>query len=380
MMPNDFAVHVCLISDQQAPNLLPVLDNAFSPREKKVVMLVSPKMKKNSRNLRAVLKTHGVSAEEISLDDAYDFDEIQRKLLEFLTQNEDKNIALNLTGGTKIMTIAAQSVFALAERPMFYVKESDNTVLVIRKNNPKGDTVPLNNRLNLEEYLLAYGYEVTASEKKPVEQHPQLTYELVTRAERFERSISTVNWYGHEARNNPALKVARDENDKITSELLELFAQYKLLRLTAGEISFADEAARAYVAGTWLEEHVYGVLNALSSGKIQDTRRNLEMRSLQGNTANKVKNEFDVALLAQNRLHQIECKTGQLKKEEKGSDVLYKLNTLSQETGLKTKAMLVSYQKLQDWDKERAHVYGIKVVAGKNLGNLKNDLTDWINK
>ncbi|GHU92839.1 hypothetical protein AGMMS49925_12090 [Deltaproteobacteria bacterium] len=118
-MTFDIDVHVCLVSDQIAPNLLPAVDNNLGPKAKRVIMLVSTKMKAKAKGLAAVLKKHGIASETVEIQDAYNFNEIREKLLNILTDNEQQKLALNLTGGTKIMTIAAQSMFAMEGLPVF---------------------------------------------------------------------------------------------------------------------------------------------------------------------------------------------------------------------------------------------------------------------
>ena len=133
------------------------------------------------------------------------------------------------------------------------------------------------------------------------------------------------------------------------------------------------------MCGEWLEVHTHAVVNNLLRSKIQT-------RAEQGLTIikNDVPNELDVAFMAKNALHVIECKTSRLEREG-GGDALYLLGTITHKTGLKTKAMLVTYRNLDSYDKKnrkphkkRAAEYGIKIVEGAELRNLKAHLEKWI--
>ena len=53
-MPH-YTTHLCLVSGQATPNLLPVLDEAWRP--KKVVLACSAQMKTAAQGLRAVIQT-----------------------------------------------------------------------------------------------------------------------------------------------------------------------------------------------------------------------------------------------------------------------------------------------------------------------------------
>ena len=118
----------------------------------------------------------------------------------------------------------------------------------------------------------------------------------------------------------------------------------------------------------------YDVVKNISRDKIQAKACNLTIKNKGGD------NELDVAFLAQNKLHVLECKSCRLK-TEKGADALYKLKTITSLTGLKTRAMLVTYRNLDTLDrrnrkphKKRADALGIKVVERCELRNLKEHL------
>jgi hypothetical protein len=87
-----------------------------------------------------------------------------------------------------------------------------------------------------------------------------------------------------------------------------------------------------------------------------------------------------------NRLHLIECKAGNLAAagntdEAKGTDALYKLESLGKLGGLRTQEMLIDYRGLlKEADKRRAAQSGIKVVSAGQLRNLRAELAQWVSK
>lgn len=116
-MQPKYDVHFCLISDQAAPSLLPILDPDFKPKE--AVFLVSDKMKSNAEALANVFKEKNVKVTLVRIENIYDFHEMENCFIEQIDQFDGQNIALNVTGGTKLMAIVAQNTFAMGGKPIF---------------------------------------------------------------------------------------------------------------------------------------------------------------------------------------------------------------------------------------------------------------------
>jgi len=98
-----------------------------------------------------------------------------------------------------------------------------------------------------------------------------------------------------------------------------------------------------------------------------------------------VTNELDVAFLADNRLHLIECKTKRFDSnqspEAQVAATLYKLDTLRDYMGGNdARAMLVSYRNLGNPPRLRASEFDIKICDGQGIQRLESVLTKWIGK
>ena len=94
-----------------------------------------------------------------------------------------------------------------------------------------------------------------------------------------------------------------------------------------------------------------------------------------------VPNELDVAVLAENRLYLVECKTRQWRGgvDGPGAESLFKLEALTDLLGgLQARGMLVSYQDLPDHDRRRAADLRIEVCAGQQIQRLGESLKKWI--
>jgi len=130
-----------------------------------------------------------------------------------------------------------------------------------------------------------------------------------------------------------------------------LFQQIGLLRKEGRGIVFPDKNTRFFVNSEWLELYTYACcLGLKKSNGIQYVCHSVEVGCQQGK--NTILNEMDVALLKDNRLYLLECKTKQFSGNEKklseGADVLYKLDSIRNLLGgLQAKAMLVNFKKLE---------------------------------
>lgn len=94
------------------------------------------------------------------------------------------------------------------------------------------------------------------------------------------------------------------------------------------------------------------------------------------------KNEFDVAFMAKNKLHIIECKTMIMDREEgiKAEDILYKLETLKDYGGLLAKKCLVSYFEVPKYVKNRASFLNIEIIHGEDVQRLKLKIQEWVGR
>ena len=374
-----FDTHVCLVSAQAAPNLLPLLDDQLKPR--KVLLLVTPPMKERAQWLTAAIKPLGITVHAISLPDAADFSAIQEHLLEVLAERDSAMTALNATGGTKWMAIAAAEVFRSNKASVFYVDMQTDRVLFLDK---VADFHPLKQQIKLQPYLQAYGYRIVNEARSTglTEDLRQLCQTLVKNVVEWESAIGNLNALASEAEKRGVLEVGFDILPFRANGLDQLLKQCRfagLLELRDGTgIRFADADARGFANGGWLEYYVNTKLNTLKGESLlQDSAHlNVEIENESG-----TKNELDIAFMARNHLHIIECKTRRMEGSgAKATDALYKLDSITDLGGLATRSMLVSYRKLNNADRQRAKDLRIKVIEGVEIQQLKPKLEAWIGR
>lgn len=375
-----FSTHVCLVSAQATPNLTPALDADFAP--KNIVLLVSKDMERRADDLAAVLKRRGTTVSRVGIADAYDYFGVEDTLLSWLAEHESEDVALNVTGGTKVMAMAAQEVFRSAGKPAFYVSiDTDEIIFLGEKRAP----FRLGQKVKLRDYLEAHGYTLLTKPARPhIEASERdLTEKLVYDLAQIGRGLGALNWLAQEAKQNlrsPELTESQLDSKQL-DELIYRFSSENLLELEGKRLVFPTEAARQFINGGWLELYVYRTLSDLAPKlALADWAIGLEVVAPNDTT----RNELDAAFLRRNRLHLIECKAANLAAPStsggsKGADAIYKLETLLKLGGIATRGMLIDYRgALTPTDLERARQSRIEVVSGADVRRLRERLLAWV--
>lgn len=382
-----FDTHLCLISAQATPNLLPLLDETWRP--KKVVLACSAQMKQAAQALRDVVKTKaaGMVVEKLELPSAYDYDALSNSFLSYLAEHEADNIALNVTGGTKLMAVAAQEAFRSVGKPVFYVNVESDQVLVIGEKATGQSAQPLRAKLKVHEILRSHGYAVKQEVQPQITRELRdLTARLIDHVASAGRALGAINALARAARDQPSLMVEltpAQYDSRSLNDILALFADAGLLRQSGLVLSFKDEPARSFVNGGWLEAHVFEALQSLRAQHEGLTDVAMGLRVAFGGqdprSKAKDKNEIDVAFLYRNTLHLIECKTANLAQggqadDSKATGALYKMESLLKLGGLRTRGMVVDYRgqlASSESDRQRAAEASIAIASGAQLKDLK---------
>ncbi len=370
-------IHVLLVSAQAAPNLLPALDPDLKPES--AILLVSAKMKKQGDALGSALSEAGIKIISHTLTNEHDFTQMSDEMLKVAAEHEHGGIALNLTGGTKLMALAAQSVAQAAGWRTFYVDADTDEVIWLGNGSHRQK---LGQQLKLRHYLKAYGFNLNNGISRPAREprHDELLSTLVTQAGSMEKPLGQLNYLAQQAEGKNTLKIRMDEHQRDSRNLEALLRNFReagVLQVEKDEIIFADEVGRDFTKGGWLETYVYRTVAKLHGELgMRDKAANLVVSDADG-----VKNELDVAFLSRNRLFVIECKTQRMDKGDlgKANDTLFKLSEVCRRVGgLGTRGMLATYRALGDAEKKLARALNIEVVTGTQLVRLEEALKKWV--
>jgi len=371
-------VHVLLVSAQAAPNLLPALDPVMRPGE--AVLLVSAKMRSQADALEKVLTQAGVKTSVIALPNEHDFAALESTLLELAAARDGQAIALNVTGGTKLMALAAQSIAQGAGWSVFYVDADTDEVIWLG-----GDPAPrrkLTEQLRLRHYLMGYGFELRSGLEHPQanRRSRELIDTLIRQIGSLEKPLGQLNWLAQKAEDRRSVRVEltpEQRDSRGLESLLRHFEQAGVLSVEADSIEFADDNQRAFAKGGWLEHYIYHTVSGLTGMLgIRDKAANLKVTD-----SGAVENELDVAFMAHNRLFVIECKTARMDREThpKANDALFKLSEVCRRVGgIGTRGLLASYRPLRDAEQRLAGALGIELVCGADLIRLDEEIRHWV--
>ncbi len=148
---------ISLIGEQPIPNLLPI--RALRPEEN--LFLCTSKTQARAAFLRRLIDSPAADL----LVDPYAFDATLRKLQERLAERQD--VLFNLTGGTKMMALAAYALAAQRRLPFIYLESEKHANLLYRYTFLDGlpylqEKTTLPALINTAEYLSAHlpGFEL----------------------------------------------------------------------------------------------------------------------------------------------------------------------------------------------------------------------------
>lgn len=387
----NYDTHVCLVSAQATPNLIAAIDKQW--RARRVVLVTSSEMADHANHLERVLKRRGIAVERLSINDAYDYFGLYETLFNFLAR-QTGTVALNVTGGTKIMAMAAQEAFRDAKTPVFYVNVNTDAILVIgdRERNAS-----LSGKVGLVDFLEAHGYTFANGTRpaKPsvTREESDLTLRIVDGVEKFGPSLGELNAIAAQAKGSLLGKLDERQRDSINlNAIVDLFVEGGHIHRKNHSLRFASEPSRLFVGGGWLEQHVFKAMADLAGARhFADYGMNMKILAPNGATSN----EIDGAFLYRNTLHLIECKAANLANtgnsgDDKGTEAIYKLETLLKMGGLRTRGMLIDYRgrlstaygagdkKRVEANFARAKAANIRIVSGGAIKTLKNEISHWI--
>ena len=386
-----YDIHVCLVSAQAAPNLLPILDSEFKP--KKAIFLVSKAMKQRAEYLAKTFEKLNVKVKLKNISDEFNFGLMEDEIFKLVEEYENESIALNVTGGTKLMSIAAENAFSALGKPIFYIDTDSNHILFISKNEEQKwlPNLEMKAKNKIDIYLSAYGSTVLSTQN-PIERKKYLPAiePFIKNYDNYTQVIPLLNLHATLSQSN-GYKSEYTKDNKKTGKLDELLLglDYQgLLNYDGQTIDFKNREIKTFLNGGWLEDYTYFQLKEIAN--IEDiacgadvANPKFKLGKNEYSSENKGnKNEFDIVFMAKNKLHIIECKTQLMDKNGgiKADDILYKLETLKDYGGLMTKKCLVSYFDVPEQVKNRANFLNIEIIQGKDLQRLKSKVQEWIGK
>ncbi|MBN1296881.1 DUF1887 family protein [bacterium] len=349
---------VSLISDHSIPNFLIIRE---LPDVDRYLFISTEQMEEKkktfwlckSANLSPETCMKPIMVQEDSLVD------IQDKLsrIEF---DDDDRFTVNLTGGTKIMSIGVYNYFRNRDSRVLYVPIGKN---VHRQIFPdiKNRERSIDYRMSVREYVTSYGLDYAAEPKLD-------TVRGLEDTAAFYRFHEAMDDTGQQILTTLRSMRKRKKKQTPLAEIPDVAAWLAGSPFRPAIPNHLLKEEIRYLTGDWFEESIFFRIRerlALPDGAVS---HNLQL------VRKDVKNEFDIVFTQDNRLHVVECKTAV--DDEKRSivdDALYKLGALQKDFGLNPRLTLVTLAQsgtrridITDDHRKRAEWMGI-AIADRNV-------------
>lgn len=346
---------VCMLSDQPIPNLLSI----HALRPDRLVLLVTTKMKDKRKDLHLLeaLKLGGADYTqrhdilEVARQDS--LSDVVGALRRAYSLHPSVLWMGNITGGTKIMSIAAHEFFKAMGASVYYMEISRPDVLLPLSG---GEEIHCDHPLSCKEFFRAYGFlcDDTGESESRAERLFSIAQAIAADPEAFRVEL-----------NDDERKLLREGRLTLDTgriqlrgqRLIQEFAKEAESRQTSGRFGFKpfdleighdniefvtgriDKYTGQFLSGGWLECLFYAFLkrHAQRLG-LSDVRLGIKPTSLDVQGPG---NDLDVAFIRNYALSVIECKTGM--GHDPSYEALYKLEAvLEQSRALLRKSYFVT--------------------------------------
>lgn len=379
--------HICLVSAQLLPNLIPAL--MLQPAT--VHLVVTDDMQAQAQRLDRILRKRGITVVQHQHAPSTDMAAIREFALKLAGTLENEGpVVLNATGGTKLMALAFVQVLPelLPGTEVLYTDTEHQRLEWLTTHAPQ--TCPIDSVIQLDTYLHAYGLRRKSAQSSQTawlasaQRLKPLSKWLAQHVSTHEGFIGALNG---------AVEKATGASDRAFRARQELPAfgrhkamldeiarpEYTLLQIVSdGCVEFSSEEAARYLGGGWMEHYAWWIVR--DSGA-EEAEAGVEVVWLDGDKRNPpLKNELDVVAVHRNRLLLIECKTARFGNNDvKDQEILNRLESLGRNTGgLFGKAVLLSARRLSDDMRDRAKAYRLDWFDTSNLKDFRGFVRNWL--
>ena len=280
-----------------------------------------------------------------------------------LTQSlsKDKYYFVNLTGGTKYMSLLTLSVFQDFECEFAYIPYPKNCILIPAKN----DALPLSHRLNIKEYMSCYNVPYT---QKTQVKSKEYTYQLFKRFVRGELNFGAIDAL-RDYRNRKKVAIDAAEFGLVSDKCRPVRGLCEFVNDIDFPLETPDTLIKKeteYLTGGWFEEYMYHKIMEYIHPK--DIQLGILTNRIQSQY--KFQNDLDVVFTSGNKLFIIECKTGILG-EGMFNETVNKATAIKEAVlGLSANTFIVSLAGKDERLKAAAQSMGISYKCREDVLNI----------
>lgn len=289
----------------------------------------------------------------------------------------EAKVAVNMTGGTKLMFAGALNACWELGLDPFYLEVRHHNVIFLRE----GSQIPFVGISDVEDFLRAGDYGTVTAGRWPSQPENMRNRRLPATEELWRRRDALRSLYKErsflEFSNRYDRHFPRHERDDLEFSFAWSGGEASLqhggspaLMLRGTKLAIPKRGFFPFLAGGWLEEYVYSLLRPLEEeGVVRDVRVGFEVAHRRESSAkhDALAQEFDCVFTDGKRLWIVECKAGPVKQ-----DAIQKLeNNLRQYGGIAARGILVSSFQLTDASKRR--IDSIPAITAINPDGLTTD-------
>ena len=331
----------CLVSRQAMANVLPV----FMYKPDSVFLFETPEENQCANNLEELFSSKNIKVVRIDKLNAYDYLKFKEEVENQLKKFDTDDVVLNVTGGTKLMALAAYEAFAEKNKSIIYCDTEHQKIITLF---PKYSSTQLSAQLSVEEYLEAYGYKIIELKSSFSESDFFSLFEFID-SQNLMHSFVGLFFKVREklVSNQPNFTVVSDDRIfRFQKNYDYYFIHYGIQSKVSIKIQHND-----FKSGDWLEYYIFY--------KLKTKENLLPLVGVKIINAQGVENEIDVMVIKDFRLYIYSCKTG---KKDNQFD-LFQLETLRTITsGTFGKGYFVTSRKATDRFIDRAKELSINII------------------
>jgi len=375
---------VSLVSEQTVPNIL-----AACYWKPDILWFVSTKRMEEEQRTRFILDTLAMKGirstkpmESVIVDQDSPEDCVNKIERLVDADDGDSEYAVNITGGNKVMALAAYEVFRDTGRrvTVHYIPLGKNELIQVFPRKKPLKVLSVKERLNLPEYLSAYGFAVANLEsimraKEKAQGRRRVSDSMPGDYEQI-RDLLTFFYShlrDHRKKTHYSFSAEFDRPySPVESDLLKKLG-FNLSGKTIEKELNKDEIG--FLTGGWLEECVFNAVHDLKiENLVDDVQTGVQITSSGGTS-----NELDIAFMKNNVFFHIECKSlGNEKEPTIVRDELYKKGALSTLLGKGDRRAFIctTLSHIKGDLVSRGRDYGLEILDIDEVRRLKSILAE----
>jgi len=351
---------VSIVSDQTIPNVLFIKEITNKYKIDKFFFLTTEGIEKKNKTAHIIEGANITHKENIKILVPEDNIKEMESILGEKIRGSYKYI-VNITGGTKMMAIAAYNFFKERDSEIYYLPVGKNIYKKLHPYSEKREK-DLIFRITLKEYLKSSGIDVKLGKLHQSKKNTEMVFNKFTNNKIDKELINIIRKELRNTNKKKIKKMLKKGEYPLDKEYINIFKEFGIEK---EKISNYDVE---YITGGWFEEYIFNRIK--SELKIKNDYIGINVLIKRED----VDSELDVMFTYDNALYVIECKTS-LKNNGKSifSDTIYKLSALKKDFGLFVKAFIFTLDEVKEnsANRKRANYFGINIFDKTSILNKK---------